>query len=127
MRTKNIFIIAVLLATAHGGALGALAELECWPRNNACTHCTKYKCDNGYYGTATATTNNCVRCPMHRTSSSTLSFVYGTSVVGSTDTTDCYLKNGTAGYDVTGNWVIDTGNRLSIGLDKPVGCYWSED
>lgn len=126
MRTKNIFIIAVLLATAHGGALGVyVEELQCIPKSGTCTHCTKYKCDNGYYGTATATTNNCARCPMHRPTR--LSFIYGTSVVGSTDKTDCYLEDGTAGYDATGSWVIDTGHRLNIGLDKPVGCYWSED
>lgn len=125
MRKKNIFIIAALLGAMHGGALGANLELACFPKNNTCTHCTTYKCDNGYYGTATATTNNCVQCPMHCTSP--VRCLYGTSVLGSTAKTDCYLKDGTAGYDATGSWVIDTSYRLNIGTDKPAGCYWSED
>ncbi|MDE5615554.1 MAG: hypothetical protein K2I81_01845 [Alphaproteobacteria bacterium] len=120
---RNIFIIAVLLATMHGGAFGDL-EKVCFPKNNTCTHCAEYTCDTGYYGTATATTNNCEACPQHRTAA--LTKIYGTSVRGSTARTDCYLPDGTTGYDATGRWVVDTGGLLGT-IGKPIGCYWSED
>lgn len=57
-----------------------------------CLSSTEYRCTNGYYGTATAASNNCVECPGS-----------GSSLAGSNDSiTNCFVtsgKDGTGAYD----------------------------
>ena len=123
-KIKHFLIIPILVGAPYC-SYGAAIELKCMPQNNSCSHCTKYRCASGYYGTVNSTTNNCVRCPTQQVSGGTMpSYSFGTSVIGSTEKTDCYLKDGFVGWDTTGGWVIDTGGRPSLG--KPSGCYWSD-
>ena len=70
---------------------------------------TLYYCDSGYYGTATAGTNNCTRCP-------SLEGVYGSSnsyPIGSNTTIQsCYLTcSSITGSDGTGNWKYSGGGN----------------
>lgn len=79
--------------------------------NTDCSTTTEYRCAVGYYGTSSNGTSGCALCPewstVYTTSARTTK-VRGTSPVGTTAITGCYVAPGTY-YDRYGTFKI-TGN-----------------
>ena len=124
---KKIIIPALLLGVlAPGHSFGAVGSL-CLPIGKSCSSCTSYKCDSGYYGTATSASSGCTKCPLNATcaggNNSTFvcdkgyynngtgctrcpasGGIYGTTAnTGATAITECYIPSGSAFSDSTGN------------------------
>jgi hypothetical protein len=92
--------------------------------NCACAEELTFRCAPGYYGTATSSLKGCAECPDNSIpcsggNGSTFSCMAGyykngtectacptggTSVVGSTDITDCYIPKNTTDSDTTGGF-----------------------
>lgn len=74
------------------------------PSNATCDGTTTFKCNVGYYGTAT-----CERCPydMNFMDVNSHGPTFGTTAsIGKTAITDCYIPSGNEYYDNTGNFKL---------------------
>lgn len=114
-------------------------DLDCQPTGTSCSACTSYKCNSGYYGTATSASSGCTACPSNATcvggNNSTFKcnkgyYKNGTSCsacpffsipnnmvqtgttagTGATAITECYIPSGNAFADTTGSGTIDGGD-----------------
>lgn len=128
---KTIFAALLLGAAAPMSGFGVVnpgVSLNgCTPSGTSCSACTSYKCDVGYYGTATSSSSGCTECPANATCSggnkstffcvkgyyktgSTCSQcpasggVYGTTATaGATSITECYIPSGTLFFQTNGS------------------------
>lgn len=121
-------IIAALLAvivmpmTAMGVSADfdlPIIDLDCQPTGTSCSACTSYKCNSGYYGTATSALSGCTKCPSNATCTG-----------GNNSTFKCnkgYYKNGTScspcPFFRIPNNMIQTGTTSGIGATAITECY----
>ena len=61
--TQNAFGLTGNLVIPDTGSL----NVQCTPSGTSCSRCTTYKCDSGYYGTATSASAGCTVCPSNAT------------------------------------------------------------
>lgn len=118
----KIFITCAIIA----GAAQCRAYAACAPTGTSCSACNTYRCNAGYYGTATSGSSGCTACPANATcaggNGSTFvcnqgyyksgsacarcpssGGVYGTTKSsGATSITACYMPSGTAFSDTSG-------------------------
>ncbi|MDE6481825.1 MAG: hypothetical protein K2L25_03350 [Alphaproteobacteria bacterium] len=120
---KKIMITALLIgALATGYSFAAVGDLEmtiCAPTGTSCSLCTSYKCNSGYYGTATSALSGCTKCPSNATCAG-----------GNNSTFKCnkgYYKNGTSCslcpfFSIPNN-MIQTGTTSGTGATAITECY----
>lgn len=123
MQKYILYSFATVLTLANV----SVARAACNPTGTSCAACTTYRCNAGYYGTATSGSGGCTVCPANASCSggngSTFicnqgyyksgsacarcpasGGVYGTTKsTGATSITACYIPSGTAFTDTGGS------------------------